>query len=293
MSVASNTVKRVAPAAVWDEIEKELDDYERQLFAVMSGKVEKADVSAVPRDDHGRWTGGGASHPDPVQYEFVSPNVASNLDFKGAVKAIDGEQQAAMHEASQHINEALGIKAEERDIVGAWTDGAENSVMDIVKGGDWEKLVVSGAMKGYIAYQKQVLVFQQEDEGHAAMYHFDAKGSLDDIHKGLLEDGVQQHSLVPTKDGATVYALDLDGSAGDAIEKGAARYDAQIEVQLGRAQFIGTDQQDGTDVEQRNSARASYEDVIGKSSVQGAKDVWRRVRDTWGQGLGGSRPAFA
>ncbi|MEH2475692.1 hypothetical protein V1281_003133 [Nitrobacteraceae bacterium AZCC 2161] len=49
--------------------------------------------------------------------------------------------------------------------------------------------------------------------------------------------------------------------------------------------------QDGSDREQRDSARASYEENIGKSTVQGSADIWQRVRDRWGQGIhtGGSR----
>jgi hypothetical protein len=256
-----------------------------------------------PRDDDGRWTsgggsggaGGGSSKP-ATGYEFVSPNVASDLDFNGAVEAIDGDQQRALRDASLYINGALNVKATEHNIVGAWADGAENSVMDIVADSDWAKLELSGAMKGYLADQKQVLIFQQQDGGQSALYKFNATGSLAKIHKSLLEDGIAFHTLVPVKGGATVYVADIDGSVGDAVAKGAERYDSEVEVHFGRAEFLGTTKTDGTDREQRDSARESYAATIRKSAVQGSSEVWDRVRDRWGEKLDraarGDRRAF-
>lgn len=260
-----------------------------------------------PRDDHGRWTDGGGSDDDASpretggtvretvkpstephhysSYEFVSPNVASNLDFGGAVEALGSRQQAALRDASLYVNGALGIQAKEYNVVGAWADGAENSVMDVVENSDWNHLRASAAIKGWLADQKQVLIFQQMDGGQSVMYRFEAKGKLADIHKGLLADGVAFHTLVPTKDGAVVYVTDIDGSAADAVKKGAERYDAEVQVEFGRAEFLGTDKQDGTDREQRDSARKSYEAVIEQSPVQASHTVWDRVRDRWGKDL--------
>lgn len=61
----------------------------------------------------------GGSEKPATSYEFVSPSVASHLDFGQAVEAIDGDQQKALHEASVYINGALHIDAREHDIVGA------------------------------------------------------------------------------------------------------------------------------------------------------------------------------
>lgn len=268
-----------------------------------------------PRDDDGRWTdegGGGSdagpeptgivgtpsdakpaehhmtveeSHDKATSEEFVSPSVASHLNFEEAVSALDGQPQAALRDASLYINGALGLTAKESNIVGAWADGAENSMMDVVQRADWNKLVLAGAMKGYIANQKQVLVFQQQDGGAAALYKFEAKGALADIHKNLLQDGLAFHTLVPHSGGATVYVADLDGKSHDAVVKGASRYDANVQVQFGKAQFLGTNREDGTDREQRDSARESYENDIRKSPVHGSAEVWNRVRDRWGEGL--------
>lgn len=170
--------------------------------------------------------------------------------------------------------------------------------MDIVEGSDWEKLKLAASMKGWLADQKQVLIFQESAGGDAAMAHFEATGALADIHKNLLQDGVAFHTLVPHDGGATVYVADLDGSAKDAIKKAAARYDAEVGIKWGRAEFLGTQKQDGSDREQRDDARADYERIIDQSKVAGHDTVWKRVRDRWGQGIhqgdvadGGSRAA--
>lgn len=56
----------------------------------------------------------------------------------------------------------------------------------------------AAAMKVHLADQKAVLVFKEgEAGGSAALYKFEAKGSLNDIHNALLEDGAIFHTLVP------------------------------------------------------------------------------------------------
>jgi hypothetical protein len=214
---------------------------------------------------------------------FVSPNVKSGLDLKGAASELDSRQQATLRAASADINKQLGITdARDVSIVGAWSDGAENSVMTRANT-DWDHLVLSGAMKGHLADQKAVLVFQQQDGGNTVLAQFEAKGKLAAIHKNLLKDGLENHTLVPTSTGARVYVVDLDGSSTAAIKKGASRYgkDNPVHVQYGRGEFIGTTKTDGSDREQRDSARSVYEAYIDRSPVPGATKIWSGVHDRW------------
>ena len=138
-------------------------------------------------------------------------------------------------------------------------------------------------MKGHLADQKQVLVFQQ-GQGDLGALQLRGQGKVwrksDDA---LLQDGIAFHTLVPNADGATVLVADLDGSMADAVEKGSGRYGSEVAVRFGQAEFIGTTKEDGSDREQRDSARASYEQIIHKSPVQGSREVWARVRDRWGE----------
>jgi hypothetical protein len=61
---------------------------------------------------------------------FVSPSVKTNLDFKGAVQELGSRQQGRLRLASQDINKRIKLEnVREVNIVGAWRDGAENSIM--------------------------------------------------------------------------------------------------------------------------------------------------------------------
>jgi hypothetical protein len=214
---------------------------------------------------------------------FVSPSVKSGLDLKSASKEIESRQQATLRAASADINKQLGITdAREVNVVGAWSDGAENALMTRTNA-DWDHLVLSGVMKAHLADQKAVLVFQQQDGGKVALAQFEATGNLATIHKNLLKDGLENHTLVPTSNGARVYVVDLDGSQTAAVKKGASRYgkDNPVHVQFGRGEFIGTTKTDGSDREQRDSARSVYEAYINRSPVPGAAKIWSGIHDHW------------
>lgn len=220
-----------------------------------------------------------------VGYEFVSPNVET-LDFNGATKGLSGPRQKAMLKVSSLIDRALGMEATDKSMIGAWSDGAENSVLTVVNNSDWDRLKLTGAMKGFLADQKAVLVFQQGD-GDSVLYKFHAKGDLKSIHDNLLADGVAFHTIVPVaNDAADIYVVDMDGSAHDAVARGAERYDAEVEYHRGRGEFIGTSKDDGSDREQRDDARRSYEQAIGESSVQGGAEIWSRIRNRFRKTLG-------
>ena len=222
---------------------------------------------------------------------FVSPSVKSGLDFKGAVRELDSRQQLRLRLASDDINRKLKLKAvREVNIIGAWSDGAENSLMSRTDS-DWNTTVLATVMKGHLADQKAVLVFQQQPNGKAIMSQFKATGDLAKIHKNLVRDGVMFHTVVPTKDGAWVYVVDTDGSQKEAVKKGASRYGRSntVHFQTGQAKLIGDTKEyvgdaaeTGTDREQRDRARSVYERIIKESPIQAGGAVWENIRNHWG-----------
>jgi hypothetical protein len=211
--------------------------------------------------------------------------VASGLSFDQAHAALNGARQKAMLKTAAEIDDALGLKESERSVIGAWSDGAENSVLATLPDASWDEIKLSAAMKGYVGDQKAVLAFKQDDGGDALLYQMHANGSLSDIHQRLLKDGLAFHSLAPTSDGADVYVADLDGSAHDGIKRAAEDFHGQVTYQRGKAEFIGTTKEDGTDRDIRDDARRAYEGLINQSPVQGGAEVWRRHRDRWSAAL--------
>jgi hypothetical protein len=180
----------------------------------------------------------------------------------------------------------MGLRTRDRPAIGAWSDGAENSIMTEIDGGTFDQLRVAAAMKAHIADQKATLIFQEQDGGDAHLYHFEATGELADIHANLLKDGVAFHTIIPNKGGgATVYSVDLEGGAEHDIARAASRYGSKVRAQRGRAEFVGTAKQDGTDREQRDDARENYERVIGGSGDRAAQTLWQRIHATHGAKL--------
>jgi hypothetical protein len=243
-----------------------------------------------PRDPKGsptggQWTkaGGGGG------YEFVSPNVGQG-GLAEATKELKSERQRALQTASHEVDNALSIEGVRHDAIGAWSDGAENTIVTTVGGNEsWDKIKVSAAMKGHLADQKAVLVFKQNEEGSAALYRMHTPESdVQKLHENLIKDGLAFHTIVPHTEGggADVIVADLNGSAHDAMAKAAERYNADVTYEIGQAEFIGTQKQDGSDREQRDDARRAYEEVIQQSSVQGSQEVWARLRHSWGETLG-------
>jgi hypothetical protein len=212
----------------------------------------------------------------------ISPST-HELDLVGAVFALSGAQQKSMEQASAEIDQGLGVEAKDIGVVGAWKDGAENALATLTNHVDWDTLKTSAAMKAHLSNQKAALVFLQGD-GDSALYRLHATGDVASIHAGLLADGVANHSIAPDPDGkgATVYVVDLDGSAYHGVAKAAERFNAKVTYQIGRAEFVGSDGE-GSDADQRAHAREAYEGVIRESKVPAVADLWARVHARWGQ----------
>jgi hypothetical protein len=233
------------------------------------------------RDPHGRWTAEASAEG----YEFVSPNVGQS-DWPQATAPLS-RRERKFAEASEDVDQQLGMTGYPSQVIGAWADGAERSLMTEVDGEDWDRLKLAGAMKGHLGDQKAVLIFREEEgpESNAHMYSFPAKGDLGKIHQNLLADGLAFHTLEPTSNGAVVHVVDTDGSLKDATAKAAQRYGSDIHWRDGRAEFIGAHKEDGTDREQRDDARREYEGIIARSPVQEGRAVWQRLHHRWSAAL--------
>jgi hypothetical protein len=64
------------------------------------------------------------------------------------------------------------------------------------------------------------------------------------------------------------------------------RNDDTIQVRRGRAEFIGTDKQDGSDAEQRADARRAYEKAVSGFPVSGASKLWQGLHHRWAKAAG-------
>jgi hypothetical protein len=197
---------------------------------------------------------------------------------------LQGERQQAFLKASAEIDASLGLRGQQLAAIGAWKDGAENTVVTDWKSGDYEKIKLAEVMKGSLANQKSVLLFRDHPGGTAVLAEFQATGQVPDIYQHLLDDGVAFHTLIPDAHGAKVFVVDTDGSAGASIRKAADRYGSEVRIRNGEAEFIGTTLDSGTDTEQRQDAQRVYSGILSGAGSKGlgGDAIWSRVRDRWG-----------
>jgi GNAT superfamily N-acetyltransferase len=264
--------------------------------------VPRRDVEDEPRDEHGRWTDGGGGSAGSVEPEsaFVSPNIAEHLDFSQAVAGLNSPRQQQLTKASAEIDKELGITSTNSRVIGAWADGAENSMMVTAKGASPAAMRAASAMKGWLADQKAVLVFHPAKGGKELLAHFDVKGDVNQIHADLLKDGVAFHTLEPIGDGKhRVHVYATDNATVEAVRKAAQHNDnASVRFTTGAGEFIGTKLETGSDREQRDDARRVYSETIRQIADSGGlggrdlNEAWDRIRDHWGAQLG-DKPAAA
>jgi hypothetical protein len=215
---------------------------------------------------------------------FASPNIR-DLTFPQAQAELGGVRQKALGQVSRIIDDGLGLRETHRaDVIGAWSDGAENSLMVALRG-DPAMVRAAAAMKGAVSNQKAVLVFNPDPKGPESMVSFELPGDLSQIHDQLLQGGLAFHTLEPTPGGAKVHIYSSDPETDAAIERVAA--DVPIKVTHGNGEFIGTKLDTGTDEEQRADAQRAYEAVIRETEDSGAvggrnlREVWRDADDHW------------
>jgi hypothetical protein len=217
---------------------------------------------------------------------FVSPSVAQHATWETSV-APPSLRDTHFSNASHDVDRRMGMRTVQSSAIGAWSDGAEPSVMTQTKGESWDRLKLAAAMKGHLGDQKAVLVFKEGEPGGSAIKaSFPATGSLDDIHKNLLADVLAFHTLEPIEGGAIVHVADMDGSLHDAVVKGANRYGAEVDTRQGRVEFIPPDTKGETDREQRDNSRRVYAETIRSSPVPGAATIWDGLYNRWAEPLG-------
>jgi thioredoxin reductase len=219
---------------------------------------------------------------------FVSPNVG-HLSFNEARAALSSPRQKVLAEASDDIDRRLGkTQAHAQGVVGAWSDGAENSLMMNMPGWSHDEARLALAMKGYIGDQKSALLFTPDHKGDSFLASLSIKGDLGAIHKSLLQSGLENHTLEPTADGAIVHVWGTDQATADAVDKVAGENGTEAKFSAGHGEFIGTAKQDGTDREQRDDARQQYAAIISEAAARPEFEgrnlarTWDIVRYRWG-----------
>ncbi len=254
-----------------------------QSEALLGRSLRFFDESQHPRDEHGRWTSEGEEGPTA----FVSPNV-STLTFEQAVAALYSKQQANLLAVGSFIDGKLGVHSSNYPAIGAWSDGAENSMMVHAPGASTAQMRAASAMKGYLADQKAVLIFHPSDseESDEHLLHFDVASDATKLHEKLLQDGLAFHTLQPLGgDHYRVHVYASDQATVDAVAKSAKGFKADVTAVPGKGEFLGTTKDTGSDREQRDDARRVYDktikEIAASGELQDLARTWDEVRNHW------------
>lgn len=219
--------------------------------------------------------------------EFVSPNVSENLSLTKAIKAVSSPRHAMIAQAGREVDHLVGIPSHDKPVIGAWADGAENSIMTELENPTWDQLRMSAAMKGYIANQKQVLAFKQEPGGKEFLARINtSEKDPSVVHKYLLDNGLPFHTLQVSPDGVGVIVYGMDEDTAKAVVNAGEHYGHTPSFTAGRGEFIGTEKSDGTDAEQRADARRIYSRLVESTGGRDIAAKWEGLRDRYAEAPG-------
>ena len=210
--------------------------------------------------------------------EFVSPNVAEGLDVSRAL----GESKATRHldvmAISRQVDVLLGLRTKHESGVGAWSDGAENTMLGRVYGNpSYDDIKLSAAMKGLLADQKAVIPFKVEKGGPDSMYKIKvADTDLEQVHDTFSREGLEFHTMVPHNGHTDVYVFDPGTVLKDKVKSAGDKHGTEVSQWRGRGEFLGS-------WDTRSEGRAAYEAEISANLGQDRRGQWDRLYSRWRQ----------
>ena len=222
----------------------------------------------------GRWIAKGG---------FVSPSVKEGLTIESAEQELTSARHVALRKRFEEVDQLMGEAVDEGDAIGAWADGAEDSTYAWYGATeDIETVRATLAMKGLLADQKAVAIFEPRDDGTDVLYRVTIPGgSYKQLSDDLIEEGIAFHTIAKSGDsGYVVYTMQT-ADTGDLSDKAISfgeKHGGQVNSATGRAEFLGS-------WTSREEGRAEYEKVIagyldGKGD-QALQAGWEGIRNSW------------
>lgn len=204
----------------------------------------------------------------PTGKVYVSPNIKEGTHIAYALKALRSAKQKAFQ--SQALKIAKTITKDDPKVhgaIGVWADGAENST-EIQLHADKDTQAYVSALLGKAANQKAVLNWIPKADGPHALYTIEAKENPNSLHAKLASAGIQFHTIVPSKSGATAIILDQDASLGHAISNLSQENGYETTRRRGTGSFIGS-------WDTREAGKAAYNKIISSYESKHGGDFAR------------------
>ena len=210
----------------------------------------------INKKDMAKFEGGGS--PNVILYLkggiFYSPNEGENLSFDEAQANINTEEHRLFKSITDSIDEELDVKCINRNAVGDWEDGAENTIYsDVIDAKDYETLKYDAALKALIGNQKAVLIFAEEDRDFAidAVYTLKLPIDVKSVRVKLDDIGILARTLLKSENDHTeVVLFDKNLEYLETIRKLANEYETEFKYTYGRGEIFGShkSREEGSDI---------------------------------------------
>jgi hypothetical protein len=232
----------------------------------------------------GQFASGGSSakaKPPAEHHEgegeiFVSPNVKENLSFAEAKAGLASERQRQMHRMAVHLTHQFTKHASVENVIGDWSDGAENSMFVQTDIKDRSTLRYLAAKMGQAAEQKAVIPFLVSTSGKDSLWTI-RMGSqdLEETRRKLDESGLAFRTLDTHGGWTYIHVFDPGSALRSNVTKAAGELGGEVTVAKGDGEFLGG--------ETRDEGIKAYQQVIEDYRKAGGREGRNRANDQTGQ----------
>jgi hypothetical protein len=181
-----------------------------------------------------------------LNYGFVSPNTKTDLKIQQAIAGMSSSDETKLLNKAINLSCVVRTRIRAFRALGAWSDGAEHSVLLRVKGDEATLRYVLSRM-GRDAQQKYVIYFHPNATGSVDLYTLRQRtGSrnLVALSNNLERAGIAFRTIVPSNGTTAVYIIDLDRNLRSKILAAARTLRARVNSETGNAQLFGDDDRD-------------------------------------------------
>lgn len=179
-------------------------------------------------------------------YGFVSPNTKTDLKLEQAIAGMKSEDETKLVNKAVNLGCVVRTRISAFRALGAWSDGAEHSVLLRVRGDEATLRYVLSRM-GRDAQQKYVIYFHPKVGGAVDMYTLRPRRRAENLvglSNELERAGIPFRTLVPLRETTAVYIIDLDRDLRPKILDAARKLRARVSQQAGTAKLFGDDERD-------------------------------------------------
>ena len=178
-----------------------------------------------------------------LNYGFVSPNTKTDLKIQQAIAGMSSSDETKLLNKAINLSCVVRTRIRAFRALGAWSDGAEHSVLLRVKGDEATLRYVLSRM-GRDAQQKYVIYFHPNATGSVDLYTLRQRtGSrnLVALSNKLERAGIPFRTIVPSNGTTAVYIIDLDRNLHTKILAAARILRARLNSETGNAELFGDD----------------------------------------------------